>query len=75
MRALVSTALALAAALAADVALACPVCAQRQDQGPLGKVALGALIVSPWIAAAAVGWWIRRGILSESSHIGSENNE
>jgi hypothetical protein len=40
------------------LALACPVCAQRQE-GPLGTVALGALIISPWIAAGAVGLWIR----------------
>ncbi len=59
MRWLAATAAAALAAIWPALALACPVCAQRQGGGPLGTVALGAIIVSPWIAAGTVGWWIR----------------
>ncbi|MBM4359516.1 MAG: hypothetical protein FJ096_15540 [Deltaproteobacteria bacterium] len=33
----------------------------------MGAVAIGALIVAPWFAAAFVGWWIRRGLLEEAA--------
>ena len=46
---------------------ACPVCATREGSGPMGTLALGALIVAPWIAAAGVGWWIRKGLVEEAA--------
>jgi hypothetical protein len=58
-------ALGASAALYAPAALACPVCAQRQE-GPLGTIALGVFIVSPWIIALTVGWYVRRSINSSS---------
>lgn len=33
----------------------------------MGTLALGALIVAPWIAAAGVGWWIRKGLVEEAA--------
>jgi hypothetical protein len=67
---------ALVVALSSEIALACPVCAQRQDDGPLGKVALGVFIVAPWFVALAIGLWIRRGLLQEESERASlETNE
>jgi hypothetical protein len=44
------------------VALACPVCAQRDDGGWLAQVGLGAFVLSPWIVALCVGLYIRRGV-------------
>ena len=73
MRALVSSLVALAATLCADLALACPVCAQREGGGALGTVALGALIVAPWIAGGAAAFWIRRGILAEADSIAGDS--
>ena len=57
-------ALALASAtlltLASDVALACPVCAQRDEGGVMRYAALGVLVVMPWLVALAVAGFIRR---------------
>jgi hypothetical protein len=47
-------------------------CATKEQGGPLGTVALGALIVAPWFAAGGIGWWIRRGILEEATSNGSQ---
>jgi len=53
-------------ALAPLVASACPVCATREGGGPLGTVALGALIVAPWFAAVGFAFWIRRRFQEEA---------
>jgi hypothetical protein len=60
MRRASSGTVALATTLVAVVAQACPVCAQRSDGGLLGNVALGAMVISPWIVALSVGLWIKR---------------
>lgn len=49
----------------AEVAAACPVCAQRNELGgPLRSVALGVLIVAPWFVALAVGIYIKKSLAS-----------
>ncbi len=75
VRALVSIVAAALAALAPSVAAACPVCATREGSGPLGTVALGALIVAPWFAALGVGFWIRRGLLEEAAVVSVEQQD
>jgi hypothetical protein len=68
MRQKLTSFLAFASTVAAPaVAFACPVCATREGAGPMQTIAIGALIVAPWFAAAGVGWWIRRGLLEEAA--------
>ena len=60
MRHFFALAAALVTTTGAAVANACPVCAQRTDGGIMGNVALGAMVLSPWIVGLSVGLWIRR---------------
>ena len=62
---------ALTTLLVAQIAHACPVCAQREDGGLMSDVALGALIVAPWIVAGAVALYIRRLVKAEQGADGS----
>jgi hypothetical protein len=73
---LVALAFALVALGWPALGLACPVCAQREDGSALGTVSLAVFIVAPWIAALAIGLWIRRGVLAEQApQIVAETNE
>ena len=65
MRKLVALASALTVSLSASFALACPVCASREEPSSLRWIALGAFIVAPWFVAGAVGLYLRRGFLAE----------
>lgn len=65
---------ALCVATLASAAAACPVCASREEAGQLRWVALGAFIITPWIVAAGVALYIRRGLLAEQ-RLPSENIE
>jgi hypothetical protein len=49
--------------LAAPLAQACPVCAQRAESGgPMRYIALGCLVFMPWALAIIAGLYIRRGL-------------
>jgi hypothetical protein len=53
----------LSVLLYAELAVACPVCASRDESGGVMRtVALGVLVVAPWIIALTVGLYIRRDI-------------
>jgi hypothetical protein len=58
-----------------SVALACPVCASREEATDLRWVALGAFILTPWIVVGAIALYIRRGMLAERGAAGSLPSE
>ncbi|MFP6685544.1 MAG: hypothetical protein VB934_12555 [Polyangiaceae bacterium] len=60
LRHMVATGWGLASVLGSSLALACPVCAERGDGGLMSNVALGAMVLSPWMVALSVGLWIKR---------------
>ena len=68
LRAAWSLLAATATVLAADVALACPVCAQREEPGSLQWFALGALVVLPWFVVGGAAWWMKRNMQQLNSH-------
>ena len=65
MRNTIATLVATATGLVSSAALACPVCASREEPSSLRWVALGAFIVSPWIVAGVIAFYIRKGALAE----------
>ena len=66
IRHLLSLTAAAGATFATQVALACPVCAQRDDGGWMSDIALGAMVLSPWAVTLTVGLWIRKNGRSEN---------
>lgn len=62
MKATGSALAALGTLLVAEVARACPVCAQREEPGSLQWFALGALVVLPWFVVGGAAWWMKRSM-------------
>ena len=77
VRRLIALGTVLLATLWATAAAACPVCASREEATSLRWVALGAFIISPWIVAAVVALYIRKGTLAEKGEapLPTENME
>ena len=65
MRRLLATATGLWVTFASAYAAACPVCAQRDEEGVMRYVALGALVFLPWfvVGGAALYLWRERSAL------------
>jgi len=67
LRHMVAAGVGLVSVLASSLAWACPVCAERGDGGLMSNVALGAMVMSPWMVALSVGLWIKRGNRDETA--------
>ena len=63
MKRLWQAAAALTTLAVTQLALACPVCGQREEPGSSQWFALGALVVLPWFVVAGVAYWMRRSML------------
>ena len=68
MRRLLTTAIGLWVTFVSTYAAACPVCAQRDEEGIMRYIALGALVVLPWVVVggAALYLWRERSALEGS---------
>lgn len=58
---------ALVTTFLASAAAACPVCASREEPTSLRWVALGAFILTPWIVAGVIAFYIKKGESAERS--------
>lgn len=65
MRRVLATAIGLWVTFLSTYAAACPVCAQRDEEGVMRYIALGALVVLPWfvVGGAAIYLWRERSAL------------
>jgi hypothetical protein len=72
MKRFAAAAVALTVGTVSQAAWACPVCAQRQDGGAMGTIALATLVISPWFIALAIGLYIRRAARQEAAQFSSE---
>lgn len=69
MRRTLATAIGLWVTFVSAYAAACPVCAQRDEEGVMRYVALGALVVLPWfvVGGAALYLWRERSALEDTA--------
>jgi hypothetical protein len=65
MRRVLATAIGIWVTLVSAYAAACPVCAQRDEEGVMRYIALGALVILPWfvVGGAALYLWRERTAL------------
>lgn len=63
---LVAWAAASSALLSAQIANACPACAGTNDSGPMRQIALGLMILLPFVVAGVIVRLVRRGEASAS---------